>query len=122
MCNNEEGIKFAFGKTNEEIRALSEFVGESENSKIQIKDIQDFMNVCNFFDSIKALNVEFDYQLINEFKNAFLTMPSFGNSFRNYLNNFREIKNVYEEYLDRPEVSRKKIEQIFYKSLTHFLF
>ena len=116
LFNNEEGIKFAFDKTNDEIRALSEFVGETENSKIQIRDIQDFMNVCNFFDAIKSLRVEEDYLLIEEFKNAFMTMPTFGNSFRNYLNNFREIKNVYEEYLDKPEVSRKKIEQILKSS------
>ena len=112
LCNNEEGIKYVFGKTNEEIKALSEFVGESENSKIQIKDIQDFMNVSNFFENIKALNSDTDESLIDEFKTAFITTPSFGNSFRNYLNNFGEIKNVYEEYLDKPEVSRKKIEQI----------
>ena len=31
LANNEEGIKFAMGKTNNEIRSLSEFVGESEN-------------------------------------------------------------------------------------------
>ena len=47
--NNEESIKFAMGKKNEEIRAFSEFVGETQNSQIQIRDIQDFMNVCNFF-------------------------------------------------------------------------
>ena len=112
LCNNEEGINYVFGKTNEEIKALSEFVGESENSKIQIKDLQDFMNVSNFFESIKALKSDTDRLLIDEFKTAFITTPSFGNSFRNYLNNFGEIKNVYEEYLDKPEVSRKKIEQI----------
>ena len=112
LCNNEEGINYVFGKTNEEIKALSEFVGESENSKIQIKDIQDFMNVSNFFENIKALKSNTDLLLIHEFKSAFITTPSFGNSFRNYLNNFGEIKNVYEEYLDKPEVSRKKIEQI----------
>ena len=116
LYNNEEGIKFAFNKTNEEIRALSEFVGETENSKIQIRDIQDFMNVCNFFDAIKSLGAKEDHLLLEEFKNAFMTMPTFGNSFRNYLNNFREIKNVYEEYLDKPEVSRKKIEQILKSS------
>ena len=112
LCNNEEGINYVFDKTNEEIKALSEFVGESENSKIQIKDIQDFMNVSNFFDSIKALKSDTDQLLIDEFKSAFISTPAFGNSFRNYLNNFGEIKNVYEEYLDKPEVSRKKIEQI----------
>ena len=111
-CNNEEGIKFAFGKTNEEIRALSEFVGETENSKIQIRDVQDFMDVCNFFENIKALNVKYDIELIEKFKNIFIAMPSFGTSFKNFLNNFKEIKAVYEEYLDKPEDSRKKIEQI----------
>ena len=121
-CNNEEGIKFAFEKTNEEIKALSEFVGESENSKIQIRDIQDFMNVCNFFETIKAFNIKYDFELIEEFKAAFLTMESFGTSFKNYLINFKEIKNVYEEYLDKPEVSRKKIEQILKASEIKILF
>ena len=119
LPNNEEAIKFAFGKTDEEIRALSEFVGESENSKIQIRDIQDFMNVCNFLTQVKILGTgekNTDFLLIGEFRNAFGTMPSFGTSFRNYLRNFREIKNVYEEYLDKPEVSRKKIEQILKNS------
>ena len=120
--NNVEGIKFAFGKTNEEIRALSEFVGESENSKIQIRDIQDFMNVCNFFQSIRVLNIKHDVNLIEEFKVAFATMPSFGNSFNNYLTNFKEIKNIYQEYLDKPEVSRKKIEQILKLSNINIYF
>ena len=111
-CKNEEAINFVFGKTNEEVKALSEFVGENENSKIQIRDIQDFMNVCRFFETIKAIDVKKDKQLIEEFKAAFIETPAFGNSFTNFLNNFKEIKNVYEEYLDKPEVSRKKIEQI----------
>ena len=122
ICNNVEGIKFAFGKTNEEIRALSEFVGENENSKIQIKDIIDFMNVCDFIYNIKALEEESDDTLIGEFKNAFITTPSFGNSFNNYLKNYKEIKNVYEEYLDKPEVSRKKIEQILKYSKIRIFF
>lgn len=65
-----------------------------------------------FFELIKILGKESDnndFSLIEEFKSAFDTMPSFGNSFRNYLNNYRKIKNVYEEYLDKPEVSRKKM-------------
>ena len=122
VYNNEEGIKFAFNKTNEEIRALSEFVGESENSKIQIRDIQDFMNVCNFFESIKAMNVNSDIRLIEEFKAAFISMNTFGTSFRNFLTNFKEIKNVYEEYLDKPEVSRQKIEQILKYSNINIYF
>ena len=116
MQNNEEGIRFGLGKTNNEIKALSEFVGETENSKIQINDIQDFMNVCNFFENIKALDIQNDIELINEMKTAFITTPSFALSFINYLNNFKEIKNIYEEYLDKPEVSRNKIEQILKNS------
>ena len=122
LANNEEGIKFGMGKTNNQIRSLSEFVGETENSKLQINDIQDFMNVCNFFEAIKALNVQNDFELINEFKNAFITSPSFTNSFKNYLNNFNEIKNVYEEFLDKPEVSRIKIEQILKFSIIEIYF
>ena len=121
-CNNEEGIKFAFGKGDDEIRALSEFVGENENSKIQIRDIQDFMNVCNFFRVIECLQANDDHQLILEFKNAFGTEVYFGTSFKNFLTNFKEIKSVYEEYLDKPEVSRKKIEQILQLSNIHIYF
>ena len=62
-----------------------------------------------FFEAMKALNVQKDFELINKFKKAFITTPSFINSFNNYLNNFNEIKNVYEEFLDKPEVSRIKI-------------
>ena len=109
LADNEEGIKFGMGKINNEIRSLSEFVGESENSKLQINDIQDFMNVCNFFEAMKALKVQNDLDFIYKFKNAVIP---FTNSFNNYLNNFKEIKNVYEEFLDKPEVSRIKIEQI----------
>ena len=78
-----------------------------------------------FFELIKILGKESDnndFSLIEEFKSAFGTMPSFGNSFRNYLNNYREIKNVYEEYLDKPEVSRKKIEQILKHSNIEIFF
>lgn len=56
--NNEEGIKFGMVKTNNEIRSLSEFIGESENSKMQIGDIQDFINVCNFCEKYES----FQYQ------------------------------------------------------------
>ena len=113
LVNNEEGIKFLMGKKIDEIRRLSEFIGESENPKIQISDIQDFINICNFFENTKALTEEnTDIELIFEFQTAFIMTPSFVNSFSNYFNNFKEIKNVYEEYSDRPEVSRNKIEQI----------
>ena len=112
LDNNEEEMEFLIGKKNNEIKALSEFIGESENSKIQIGDIQDFINICDFFENMKALNVQNDIELIEEFKTAFVTAPSFANSFSNYLNNFKEIKSVYEEFLDKPEMSRNKIEQI----------
>ena len=112
LDNNEEEMKFLIGKKNNEIRALSEFIGETENSKIQIADIQDFINICDFFENMKALNVQNDIELIEEFKTAFLTAPSFANSFNNYLNNFKVIKSVYEEFLEKPEMSRNKIEQI----------
>ena len=100
------------GKKNDEIRSLSEFIGESENPKIQINDIQDFLNICNFFENMKALQVQNDIEFIDELKTAFVTASSFINSFSNYFNNFKEIKSVYEEYLNQPEVLRNKIEQI----------
>ena len=74
LANNEEGIKFAMGKTNNEIRSLSEFVGESENSRLQINDIQDFMNVCNFFENMKAFNVQNDFELIDDLKMPLLQL------------------------------------------------
>ena len=80
------------------------------------------MNVCRFFETIKAIDVKKDKQLIEEFKAAFIETPAFGTSFTNFLNNFKEIKNVYEEYLDKPEVSRKKIEQILKFSNIKLLF
>ena len=112
LNNREEGIRFVIGKSNKEIRALSEFIGELDDTKIQINDIQDFINVSTFFENKKILNTNNDVDLIQEFKAAFITTPSFANSFNNYLNNFTEIKKVYEEYLDKPEVSRTKIEKI----------
>ena len=122
LYNKEDEIKFAFIKKSEEIKALLEFVGETENSKIQIKDILDFINVSDFFDNIISLSIENDNKLIEELKISFQASPSFGNTVNNYLNNFKEIKNVYEEFLNKPEVSRKKIEQILKHSNIELFF
>ena len=122
IYNKEEEIKFAFIKKSEEIKALLEFVGETENSKIQIKDILDFINVSDFFDNIISLSIENDNKLIEELKISFQTSPAFGNIVNNYLNNFKEIKNVYEEFSNKPEVSRKKIEQILKHSNIEIFF
>lgn len=75
-----------------------------------------------FVKSMKAFNIKNDIDLIEEFKNVFVMTPSFANSFSNYLNNFKEIKNIYEEYLDKPEVSRNKIEQILKISIIDISF
>ena len=120
--NNKEAIEFGMGKTNNELGALFEFAGESENSSIQIRNIIDLMEVCNFFEKIKKLNINNDIQLINEFKKAFISKSSLANSFINYLNNFKEIKNLYNEHIEKPENSKNKIEQILKYSTLDIFF
>ena len=124
LIDNEEGIKFLIGKSIDEIRILSEFIGEKENSKIQMNDIHDLIKISNFFENINALisDNNTEIELIEEFKTAFIMTPSFFNSFSNYFDKFKEIQNIYEEYLDRPELSRNKIEQILKYSIIDIKF
>ena len=63
-----------------------------------------------------------DIELIQEFKFAFITTPSFFGSFTNYFIIFKEIKNLYEEYLEDSEVSRNKIDQILKFSIINIEF
>ena len=123
LTDNQEGIKFLIERNVHEIRQLSEFKLESDNSTIQISDILDLINICNFFENIKILTKKNDdIELIQEFKVAFITTPSFFVSFTNYFIIFKEIKNLYEEYLEGSEVSRNKIEQILKFSIINIKF
>ena len=52
LYGNREAIKFCEGKSDDEIKHLNEFIGDNDNSQIEVNDIEDFIGCSNFINSL----------------------------------------------------------------------
>lgn len=113
LYGNREAIKFCEGKSDDEIKHLNEFIGDNDNSQIEVNDIEDFIGCSNFINSL--IN---DKSLVNDklfdqkLKEKLEEEKTIGIKFKNYFQNYGAIKELYEDYTNKPEISKKKIENI----------
>ena len=114
LPDREESISFAQGKEEWEIRYLNEFIGMEENPLLQTDDILAFIKVSLFINTIfdKIKNNDNDEYIYDYFKNKLNNDYILLKSFKEYLYKYGLIQNLYNEYLNKPEVSKIKISSI----------
>ena len=113
-------FSFALGKEESEIRNLNEFLGMDENPLLQNDDIQAFGKVAPFINSIREQCQIFNYsdEKVYEYFNKQLHEDLYlVKSFKEYINKFGLLENLYNEYLNKPEVSKTKIFSIINDSV-----
>ena len=117
LYGNREAIKFCEGKNDDEIKHLNEFIGDNDNSQIETNDIEDFVACSNFINSIISnKTLETDQIFDESLKKKLIEDKSIGIRFKNYFQNYGAIKEIYEDYTNKPEISKKKIENILNNS------
>ena len=111
---------FALGKEESEIRNLNEFLGMDENPLLNTDDIQSFAKVSPFINSIadqcriNFYNDEKVYEYFNEQLHGDLYLLK---SFKEYITKYGLLENLFNEYLNKPEVSKTKIFSIINDSI-----
>ena len=130
LHGNKDAIKFCEGKNDDEIKHLNEFVGDNDNSQIETNDIEDFVACSNFVNTIINNKTLINDKLFDKFlKEKLGEDKSIGIKFKNYFQNYGAIKEIYEDYTNKPEISKKKIENILndsnitiFNNVTEILF
>ena len=119
LLGKEEAIIFikTIKDRNLEIRNLNEFIDESETSELQTSDIDTLLNVYSFFDKlIEDKNILTDEQFLKIFKNRFGKEKNIEINLQNYLNTYGEIIQLYESYVENPEMTIQKIQSLLEES------
>ena len=103
-----------------DIRSLNEFiVVEGENTDIQTSDIENLINIYQFFiEIIGNDNLETDEKVIESLKNKFDN--NILSYFESYQNNYGEIKRIYLLYEKNPDTAFNIINNILKKSNVEF--
>ena len=119
LLGKEEAIIFikTIKDRNLEIRNLNEFIDESETSELQTSDIDTLLNVYSFFDKlIEDKNILTDEQFLKIFKNRFGKEKNIEINLQKYLNTYGEIIQLYESYVENPEMTIQKIQSLLEES------
>ena len=89
FLGKEDSIEFIkdIKESNLEIRNLNEFIDESENTQIQINDIDNLLDVYTFFNKFLENNeIKSDLNFYEEFKKEFEKDNNIGIKLQEYLN------------------------------------
>ena len=114
LYGNREAIKFCEGKNVDEIKHLNEFIGDNDNSQIETNDIEDFIACSNFVNTLINNKILQNDKLFDQIlKEKLKEDKSIGIKFKNYFQNYGAIKEIYEDYANKPVISKKKVEKIF---------
>ena len=117
ILNNKGNLlDFLLEKTEEDIRNLTEFVNENDNSFLKAGDIQLLMKCSEFIQELaekkSTLN---DQQFIQTFHELVKLdkYKSIEAYFQNSSDNFTAIKDLYSQNVDRSQFTKQKIKEIY---------
>ena len=122
LLGKEDSIIFikTIKDRNLEIRNLNEFIDESETSELQTSDIDNFINVFNFFGKLMSNNdINSDEKLLKIFREKFNEENQIEIKLQNYLNSYGEIIQLYESYGENPEMAIQKIQSLLNESTVY---
>jgi len=115
------GLKpsFLLEKNEEDIRNLTEFVNENDNSFLKTGDIQLLMKCSEFIQElIEKKNSSNDKEFIQSFHRLakLEKYKSIEAYFQNSSDNFTAIKDLYSQNVDRSQFTKQKIKEIYTSS------
>ena len=113
IFKNNESFEFLSNKTNDEIRKLSEFIDETEESYVDIDLFNILLKCVNFLNKLKNLKKENNNEnlsfikLNNEFENLLKKddFKKIGEYFEKINENFNYIKEFYLNILDKQNLN-----------------
>ena len=122
LSGKEEAIIFikTLKNANFEIRNLTEFMDENEQSHLQASDIDNLIDVFSFMNKIiDNKDIKTDEDFIKIFKKEFedeKNNKDIAIKFHSYLSVFDEIIQLYQQYDENPEMTIEKVDKILKES------
>ena len=122
LSGKKEAIVFikTLKNANFEIRNLTEFMDENEQSHLQASDIDNLIDVFSFMNKIiDNKDIKTDEDFIKIFKKEFedeKNNKDIAIKFHSYLSVFYEIIQLYQQYDENPEMTIEKVDKILKES------
>ena len=100
-----------------DIRNLNEFIDENENSQLQTTDIDNLIDVYNFFQVlIENKKIETDEDFHTIFRKNFENHKDIIKNLQIYLSTYGEIIQLYDSYVKNPEITTEKVYKLLKNS------
>ncbi len=116
LHNKSSLFEFLLEKTEEDIRNLTEFVNENDNSFLKAGDIQLLLKCSEFIQELieKKTSLK-DQQFIQAIHDLVKIekYKSIEAYFQNSSDNFTAIKDLYSQNVDRSQFTKQKIKEIY---------
>jgi len=115
-----EAIDFIVKRNDADCRNMQEFVGENDNAFLNSNDILDLEKCVEFRMKLGDENNfknKKDKDIIMSFKTKVEKTENIELYFTRYVNNYIELKNLWDTRLDKSQASKKTIELLCKKSI-----
>ena len=116
LHNKSNLLDFLLEKKEEDIRNLTEFVNENDNSFLKAGDIQLLMRCSEFIQELVEKKLTLNDQQFIEFLHELVKNEKYKNIeayFQNSSDNFTAIKDLYSQNVDRSQFTKQKIKEIY---------
>ena len=115
-----EAIDFIVERSDADCRNMQEFVGENDNAFLNSNDILDLEKCVEFRMKLgdeKDFKNKKDKDIIMLFKQEVEKIENIELYFTRYVNNYIELKNLWDTRLDKSQASKKTIELLCKESI-----
>ena len=120
ILNNKSSLlEFLLEKTEEDIRNLTEFVNENDNSFLKSGDIQLLMKCSEFIQELTEKKNTLNDKEFIQFFHGLVKVEKYKSIeayFQNSSDNFTAIKDLYSQNVDRSQFTKQKIKEIYTSS------
>ena len=118
MLNNTKGsLDLIISLTEEDCRYLQEIAFDMDNCFITSAEIQDMSKCSNFIRNLNIVkNKKSDKEVISIFKKGIFDSKNISPFFDLYTKNYTQIKDLFEQKLDKTQATIKQIKSISKKS------
>ena len=120
ILNNKSSLlDFLLEKTEEDIRNLTEFVNENDNSFLKAGDIQLLMRCSEFIQELTEKKNSLNDQQFIQTLHQLVKLDKYKSIeayFQNSSDNFTAIKDLYSQNVDRSQFTKQKIKEIYISS------
>ena len=118
MLNNTKGsLELIISLSEEDCRYLQEIAFDMDNCFITAADIQEMSKCSNFIRDLNIVKTNTsDKDAISTFRKRIIDSKNIAPYFELYTRNYTQIKDLFEQKLDKSQATRKQIKNISKKS------